>query len=92
MIRWYCTCRVSKHCPTSVYTDFLPANSVLTTFKYAFNEYLLVIPKCHVTKTSYNKMSSYHNVLLPKCMLPLPKCPLQKRLDTEVITMPTCVG
>ncbi len=31
MIRWRCTCRASKHCPASVYTNLLPANAVLKT-------------------------------------------------------------
>ena len=137
MIRWRCTCRASKHCPASVYTDLLPAYPVLKTDhnhcpepmklevdrcrtemriraaasndlpaciyadnitaltgaakvilpsvdmlvffflkKYAFIEYLLVLPKCHatkilprcpITKMSVTKMSYYRNVLLPKC-------------------------
>ena len=29
MIWWHSTCRVSKHCPTSGYTELLPANPVL---------------------------------------------------------------
>ena len=30
-IRWHCTCRASKHCPASAYTDLLPAYPVLKT-------------------------------------------------------------
>ena len=96
MIRWHCTCHASKLCPASAYTDLLPAYPVLKIDhnhcpepmklevfflkKYAFIEYLLVLPKCHATKMSY-----YQNVLLPKCQLPkrpLPKFPLPKCLDT----------
>ena len=29
MIRWCCTCRASKHCPASAYTDLLQAYPVL---------------------------------------------------------------
>ena len=29
MIRWHYTCRASKHCPASAYTDLLPAYPVL---------------------------------------------------------------
>ena len=32
MIRWHCTCRASKHCPASAYTDLLPAYPVLKTY------------------------------------------------------------
>ena len=83
MIRWHCTCRASKHCPSSVYTDLLPAYPVLKIEhnhcpepmkleviflkKYALIEYFLVLPKCHATKISVTKMSYYRNVLLPKC-------------------------
>ena len=31
MIRWRCTCRASKHCPGSAFTDLLPAYPVLKT-------------------------------------------------------------
>ena len=120
MIRWRCTCRASKHCPASAYTNLLPAYPVLKTDhnhcpepmmlevdrcltemriraalsndppariyadnitaltgadkailpsvdtckfflkKYAFIEYLLVLPKCHATN-----MSCYRNVWIP---------------------------
>ena len=65
MIRWHCTCHASKLCPASAYTDLLPAYPVLKIDhnhcpepmkleviflkKYAFIEYLLVLPKCHAT-------------------------------------------
>ena len=31
MIRWRYTCRASKHCPASAFTDLLPAYPVLKT-------------------------------------------------------------
>ena len=147
MIRWRCTCRASKHCPASAYTDLLPAYPVLKTDhnhcpepmklevdrchmemriraaasndppariyadnttaltgaakailpsvdtcklclkKYAFIEYLLVLPKCHatkmyVTKMSVTKMSYYRNVLLPKC--PVTEMSVTKTSITKV--------
>ena len=30
-IRWRCTCRASKHCPASAFTDLLPAYPVVKT-------------------------------------------------------------
>ena len=144
-IRWRCTCRASKHCPASAFTDLLPAYPVLKTDynhcpepvklevdssrtemricagasndlpsciyadnitaltgaakailpsvdmckfflkKYAFIEYLLVLPKCHATKMYVTKMSYYQNVCYQNVLLPkrsitemLPKCHVTK--------------
>ena len=109
MIRWHCTCHASKLCPANAYTDLLPAYpelkidhnhcpepmklEVIVLKKYAFIEYLLVLPKCHATKCTLPrcpiiKMSYYRNVQLPKCPVTkmscdrnvlLPKCQLPKR-------------
>ena len=66
--------RKSKHCPTSVYTDLLPANPLLTTFafKYAYKEYFV----------GFTKMSSYQNVQLSKC--PVTKMYVTKTSITNV--------
>ena len=42
--------------------------------KYAFIEYLLVLPKCHATKMYVTKMSYYQNVCYQNVQLP--KCPV----------------
>ena len=94
MIGWRCTCCASTHCPASVYTDLLCTSkssvenqpqptkmSVTKMFYYQNVCYTdVLLPRCPITE-----MSSYQDVLLPKCLLPkrlLPKCPLPKCLDT----------
>ena len=57
----------------------LPRLRLVCTPTY-YKEYLLFLPKYPVTKMYVTKNSYYQNVLLLKCLLP--KCPLQKRLDT----------
>ena len=76
MIRWHCTCRASKHCPASAYTDLLPAYPVL---KIDHNhcpepmklEVILLnnamLPKCMLPRCPITEMSGYRNVRLPKC-------------------------
>ena len=47
MIRWCCTCRASKHCPASAYTDLLPAYPVLKTDHNHYPEpMMLEVDRC----------------------------------------------
>ena len=72
MIRWR-TCRASKHCPASAYTDLLCTYVVcsLCTSKSSVEN------RPQPTKMSVTKMSSYQNVLLLKY-------PVTKTSITEV--------
>ena len=148
MIRWCCTCRASKHCPASAYTNLLQAYPVLNTDhnpcpepmklevdrcrtemrihaaasndppsciyadnitaltgaakailpsvdtckfflkKYAFIEYLLVLPKCHATKMYVTKMSYYQNVCYQNVLLP--KRPITKMSSYRNVLLPKC--
>ena len=148
MIRWRCTCRASKHCPASAFTDLLPAYPVLKTDhnhcpepvklevdssrmemhicaaasndppsciyadnitaltgaakailpsvdmckfkkkKYAFIEYLLVLPKCHATKMYVTKMSYYQNVCYQNVLLP--KRPITEMSSYRNVMLPKC--
>ena len=48
MIWWRCTCRASKHCPASAYTDLLPAYPVLKTDHNPCPEPMkLEVDRCH---------------------------------------------
>ena len=88
IIRWRCTWHVSTHCPSSVYTDLLPANLVLKTdHNHCLEPVKLEVI---VTTMSYyqnvcyqdvllqkhpiTKMSSYQNVQLPKCPITKMSC------------------
>ena len=49
MIRWRCTCRASKHCPASAYTDSLQAYPVLKTDDNHCPEPMkLEVDRCHM--------------------------------------------
>ena len=64
MIWWRCTCRASKHCPASAYTNLLPNCLLITKMSYhqnvCYQEVLL--PKCLLPKSPITEMSSYRNV------------------------------
>ena len=66
MIRWSCTCLASNH---RSYIHLLLLTAKFYIKKYFFKEYLLVLPKCIVTKTS-----AYHNGLIPKCPITKMSC------------------
>ena len=85
MIRWHCTCRASKLCPASAYTDLLPAYPVLKIDHnhcpepmklevIFFKEICLYRIFIGFTKMPCYQNVGYQDVLLPKCRLP--KCPI----------------
>ena len=61
MITWRCTCRASKDCPASAYTD------LLYTSKSSVENRPQPTKMCSVTKMSYYQNVCYQNVLLSKC-------------------------
>ena len=56
--------------------------------KYAFIEYLLVLPKCHATKMYVTKMSYYQNVCYQNVLLP--KRPITKMSSYQNVLLPKC--
>ena len=74
--KWCDTVALHNSCkqalPPSVYTNLLPANSVLTTFafKYALKEYLLVLPKRPITKMYSYQNIHYQSVLYQNVWIP----------------------
>ena len=99
MIRWHCTCRASKLCPASAYTDLLPAYPVL---KIDHNhcpepmklEVIFLKEIClYIIFIGFTKMPCYQNigyqdVLLPKCLLP--KCPITEMSSYRNVLLPKC--
>ena len=79
MIRWHCTCRASKLCPASAYTDLLPAYPVLkidhnhcpehTKLEVIFfKEICLYRIFIGFTKMPCYQNVGYQDVLLPKLL------------------------
>ena len=61
---------------------------VIVLKKYAFIEYLLVLPKCHATKMYVTKMSYYQNVCYQNVLLP--KCPVTEMSCYQNVQLPKC--
>ena len=77
------TCCCKNDPPACIYADnitaltgaakaILPSVDTCVFFlkKYAFIEYLLVLPKCHDTKMYVTKMSYYQNICYQNVLLP----------------------
>ena len=56
--------------------------------KYAFIEYLLVLPKYHTTKMYVTKMSCYQNVCYQNVLLP--KRPITEMSSYQNVLLPKC--
>ena len=101
MIRWHCTCRASKHCPASTFTDLLPAYPVLKIDHnhcpepmklevIFFKEICLYRIFIGFTKMPCYQNVGYQDVLLPKCPVTEMSCYRNVQLPKCPVTEMSC--